>query len=483
MFLFCYTISVTSAEKNVREARKEERYLMKKPIFKRTVICIVILAVLVSSTLLLFGCKNEESPYRKVSDLVFIKINNYMAEWEHDLYNFTYRGSSALTVTVPYTKVLSVTDIAASPYANAELYLDEKRTVPVEDAERIPVDGALTIYIRVQNELRARQHTDYEVQVTVAEPVFVAEGFSQPDENPGGHIFFPDGMETVTLEEKGHAVISLGIERGEREFVIIRTTKEFLAIGKDTSKNYILANALVFSKNDFETIGDETNQIEGIVDGNNYSVTINQNITTIFSHVARVGMIKNMQAKTEKKSLKISYVFAAMCRGLVVNCSNYININIAGKGGTIAGVLGGDIDILEADVSPMSRAIQCINYGAILNSGEDTVASGISAKGRTLYCYNLGDIEGYGGAAGISSYGKQRHRLDANLGEIRTKTLAGGVLSHGNATVECSANYGQLVDLREKNARDYGKEVGGIAGSIEKHYHESYCKTVKQVKL
>ena len=86
---------------------------------KKILAVALIAIVAVSAAACFAACEEEPTPY---ADLVAVRVNNFMAEWENIDYNFTYEGSSALKVSVPYTNYLEVNDLIVSPGAEYKVY-------------------------------------------------------------------------------------------------------------------------------------------------------------------------------------------------------------------------------------------------------------------------------------------------------------------------------------------------------------------------
>ena len=128
---------------------------------KKILAVALVAIVAVSAAACFVACEEEPTPY---ADLVAVRVNNFMAEWENIDYNFTYEGSSALKVSVPYTNYLEVNDLIVSPGAEYKVYEDEGKTKQLTDLSKIYVDGTKTLYIDVTN---GELSNSYSVDVTV----------------------------------------------------------------------------------------------------------------------------------------------------------------------------------------------------------------------------------------------------------------------------------------------------------------------------
>ena len=159
----------------------------------KKVLAIALVAIVaVSAAACFVACEEEPTPY---ADLVAVRVNNFMAEWENIDYNFTYEGSSALKVSVPYTNYLEVNDLIVSPVAEYKVYEDEGKTKQLTDLSKIYVDGTKTLYIDVTN---GELSNSYSVDVTVEQTNLPPESelADKQYDNRGGHIYIPEGAET-----------------------------------------------------------------------------------------------------------------------------------------------------------------------------------------------------------------------------------------------------------------------------------------------
>ena len=170
----------------------------------KKILAIALIAIVaVSAAACFVACEEEPTPY---ADLVAVRVNNFMAEWENIDYNFTYEGSSALKVSVPYTNYLEVNDLIVSPGAEYKVYEDEGKTKQLTDLSKIYVDGAKTLYIDVTNgELSNSYSVDVTVEQTNLPPE--SETADKQYDNRGGHIYIPEGAETVVIDGVEYGVV------------------------------------------------------------------------------------------------------------------------------------------------------------------------------------------------------------------------------------------------------------------------------------
>ena len=211
---------------------------------KKILAVALVAIVAVSAAACFVACEEEPTPY---ADLVAVRVNNFMAEWENIDYNFTYEGSSALKVSVPYTNYLEVNDLIVSPEAEYKVYEDEGKTKQLTDLSKIYVDGAKTLYIDVTN---GELSNSYSVDVTVEQTNLPPESeiADKQYDNRGGHIYIPEGAETVVID-------------GE-EYTVLRRD-----LGIEEDQNYIFAE-------DRSMYAGKTTEFNGVLNGNNYNLSI-----------------------------------------------------------------------------------------------------------------------------------------------------------------------------------------------------------------
>ena len=230
----------------------------------KKILAIALIAIVaVSAAACFVACEEEPTPY---ADLVAVRVNNFMAEWENIDYNFTYEGSSALKVSVPYTNYLEVNDLIVSPGAEYKVYEDEGKTKQLTDLSKIYVDGAKTLYIDVTNgELSNSYSVDVTVEQTNLPPE--SERADKKYDNRGGHIYIPDGAETVEVD---------GVV-----YNIVRDRMPLLE-----NINYILAGDVYCFQADYP-------DYSAIFNGNGYEVQISGDNTTFINELETGGVIKN----------------------------------------------------------------------------------------------------------------------------------------------------------------------------------------------
>ena len=192
---------------------------------KKILAVALVAIVAVSAAACFVACEEEPTPY---ADLVAVRVNNFMAEWENIDYNFTYEGSSALKVSVPYTNYLEVNDLIVSPGAEYKVYEDEGKTKQLTDLSKIYVDGTKTLYIDVTNgELSNSYSVDVTVEQTNLPPE--SERADKQYDNRGGHIYIPDGAETVEVDGVVYNVLRVDVLLEQGQNYILPQDSTFFA--------------------------------------------------------------------------------------------------------------------------------------------------------------------------------------------------------------------------------------------------------------
>lgn len=232
----------------------------------KKILAIALIAIVaVSAAACFVACEEEPTPY---ADLVAVRVNNFMAEWENIDYNFTYEGSSALKVSVPYTNYLEVNDLIVSPGAEYKVYEDEGKTKQLTDLSEIYVDGAKTLYIDVTNgELSNSYSVDVTVEQTNLPPE--SERADKQYDNRGGHIYIPEGAETVMIEGEEYGVVR---HEGDAHELL------------DANKNIILDGEL--------QIRWQVESYSAIFNGNNYCIYPTSE-KIIVDRLESTGVVKN----------------------------------------------------------------------------------------------------------------------------------------------------------------------------------------------
>ena len=280
---------------------------------KKILAVALVAIVAVSAAACFVACEEEPTPY---ADLVAVRVNNFMAEWENIDYNFTYEGSSALKVSVPYTNYLEVNDLIVSPGAEYKVYEDEGKTKQLTDLSKIYVDGAKTLYIDVTN---GELSNSYSVEVTVKQTNLPPESelADKQYDNRGGHIYIPDGAETVEVDGVVYNVLRVDVllEQGQ---------------------NYILPQDSTFFAGNFKE------KFEGIFDGNNYN----------FITDARMVRLP----ATDRYEIATWYIYQLGEQGVVRNV-------VMDQPEGVYTFQGNYRLVREADMTPICRE----NYGTIEN--------------------------------------------------------------------------------------------------------------------
>ena len=241
---------------------------------KRKVLAVMIVGILALTMISAFvGCQAEGEGY---ADLVAVRINNRMAEWENVDYNFTNEGSSKLSVQVPYTNYLQFSDLIVSPNAQATVYEDEEQTKIVEDVNKIYVDGDKTLYVKVENKGKVN---DYVLDINVRQDNLPPEKdiATKQYDNREGHVYINQDAETVTID-------------GE-VYYVIHTIEQL--INRQIIGNHILAKSI--------TLSDVSNQRPlgllnirqlGVFDANCYHLYFNATYP-FFETIQQTGVLKN----------------------------------------------------------------------------------------------------------------------------------------------------------------------------------------------
>ena len=234
----------------------------------KKILAIALVAIVaVSAAACFVACEEEPTPY---ADLVAVRVNNFMAEWENIDYNFTYEGSSALKVSVPYTNYLEVNDLIVSPGAEYKVYEDEGKTKQLTDLSKIYVDGTKTLYIDVTN---GELSNSYSVDVTVEQTNLPPESeiADKQYDNRGGHIYIPDGAETVEVDGVVYNVV------GNDEVVLAIKENENIILSEDIE--YHPAYTFTYSS---------------IFDGNGFTVYVYNWSDVLVDSLEEGGILKNM---------------------------------------------------------------------------------------------------------------------------------------------------------------------------------------------
>lgn len=418
---------------------------------------ILLIALIFSLTMTFFvGCNKKMTI---PNDLVCIKINNFMAEWENPEYNYNYEGSNLLNVNVPYTNVLNVTDCLISPESEVEYFYDEKCQKKIEDETNIEsATSTKYIYVKVFSENDERI---YKVLVTIDE--YVGNGNSvNANVNPDGHILLNNQDNQITI--------------GEEHYKVIRTIQDLQNVNNDLSANYIVANNLNAGDYAFKSIGSFENCYTGIFDGNNYTININEFESVeggIFKHIKKedilstYGKISNIIYDADD-NLTCNTTIVLESEGEIVNCTNYAKI--ASSNNQSVGIAG-----ISKGSNGYNKISKCINYGNILSEGYQSYAAGIILNSINVsYCYNLGEVSS-NKSAGIAYSLKSKIENCANWAEIEGGEKTGGILGqfllneNYGYSIKYNINYGNINFVKnDYSTSDYKKYFGGICGISEK---------------
>lgn len=403
----------------------------------KKILAIALIAIVaVSAAACFVACEEEPTPY---ADLVAVRVNNFMAEWENIDYNFTYEGSSELKVSVPYTNYLRVDDLIVSPEAEYKVYEDEGKTKQLTDLSKIYVDGTKTLYIDVTN---GELSNSYSVEVTVEQTNLPPESeiADKQYDNRGGHIYIPEGAETVMID---------GVEYS----VIWKLDDEII----DSDDNYILSRDC--SSNRVTWLWDGSPMYYGgCFNGNNFEVSV-ENLP-MFDNVKEEAKVINLTIKAKGHSM---LDYSSQIRSLLVNNNDGTIENVFIPEGKLIEL--GDADGQYGETSDdeyfrhLTAGLVAVNRGTIkgcinrcsiyglswyhegdyqVNSNVCFMASGLVYRnaGMMYNCVNTGDIKNYyegreggerdllngAGAIAYSSNENAEYKGVFNIGEIYCAT-------------------------------------------------------------
>lgn len=336
----------------------------------KKILAIALIAIVaVSAAACFVACEEEPTPY---ADLVAVRVNNFMAEWENIDYNFTYQGSSALKVSVPYTNYLEVNDLIVSPGAEYKVYEDEGKTKQLTDLSKIYVDGAKTLYIDVTN---GELSNSYSVDVTVEQTNLPPESeiADKQYDNRGGHIYIPDGAETVEVDG-----------------VVYNVVRDRMPLLENI--NYILAGDVYCLANPFD--------YSAIYNGNNYELQMSINSHSLVDELQEGGVIKNVvfvSAQFQDRPFSWHEYCHTVCNnnyGTIENVKTNLNCMIYQS---LVGVEFRPITVGYFAQENHGTIINCINTGNIFakknNMVVETGAFVVEQYGEMNNCVNTGMVQ------------------------------------------------------------------------------------------
>ena len=336
---------------------------------KKILAVVLIAIVAVSAAACFVACEEEPTPY---ADLVAVRVNNFMAEWENIDYNFTYEGSSALKVSVPYTNYLEVNDLIVSPEAEYKVYEDEGKTKQLTDLSEIYVDGAKTLYIDVTN---GELSNSYSVDVTVEQTNLPPESeiADKQYDNRGGHIYIPDGAETVEVDG-----------------VVYNVVRDRMPLLENI--NYILAGDVYCVANPFD--------YSAIYNGNNYELQMSINSYSLVDELQEGGVIKNVvfvSAQFQDRPFSWHEYCHTVCNnnyGTIENVKTNLNCMIYQS---LVGVEFRPITVGYFAQENHGTISNCINTGNIFakknNMVVETGAFVVEQYGEMNNCVNTGMVQ------------------------------------------------------------------------------------------
>lgn len=368
--------------------------------FKKRVLVLVVAIVTATVCAAGFaGCDDETATAEVYADLVAVRVNNFMADWENIDYNFTREGSSKLTVSVPYTNYLRIDDLVVSPGSEYKVYVDEGRTEEITDLDKIYVDEAKSLYIDVTNGTKS---SSYALEVTVKQTNLppASEIADKEYDNRGGHVYIPEDAETVEVDGVTYTVVRGG------NFSLLNSN-----VIKFVDQNYIFAE---------DSICYRTDEVDysSILNGNNYKARISFVTYSIFTDLKEGGVVKNLilthQISGDQPRTRSGFsVIGGVCysnRGTIENVKNGITYNVTGLAQQVDAVVMGFYAIENR-----GEIRNCLNAGSLWT--EKAVKEGIYQMGSfvteqygTMYnCVNTGDVlhecdfkDDYSGAGAIA---------------------------------------------------------------------------------
>lgn len=403
----------------------------------KKILTVLIVFIFTASLLSLLSSCSNNSSYTTPNDLIAIKVNNFMAEWDEPSFNYNYKGSNQLRISIPYTNVLSITDAIVSPGSDIEYYSDQEYKNKISNIDEIPISKEKTIHIKV---LCKKESRYYKLLIKTD----MSLGISN---NAGGHLEIAEDANVFSLNEI--------------DYIVVRTIEELQAIDNDLSANYILANDIDAGDYIFKSIG--KTGFGGIFNGNNYVIKIkyfdNAHGSGIFHQNGRgrSGIIRNIIFKSDIDiESETIFVMHNENESIIENCVNYANVNSETMASGIASSTGENFH--------QSTIRNCINYGDISSKGK--VAGIAIDSGRIYYCYNIGNIRGSHNVGGIVSYSDKVIENASNLGDIEGNYMCGGIAAKTYGLVEMVFNYGSVRYIDDYDNIDKGDYFGGIIGDV-----------------
>lgn len=234
----------------------------------------------------------------------------------------------------------------------------------------------------------------------------------------------------------------------------ITTPEELAKIAKDCDSGdnmedtyFILMNDIDLAGYDWEPIGTFNYgggiRFHGSINGDGHSIkNLNVNKPTamfesgLVSELGAYGEIKNLTIASGKVVGQASVgSFAAMCTGLIENCTNYAEVH-ASSPSEASGYCGGITGSVSASTETGQPGVvrKCINYGYVEsgNGHNGYVAGGIAGQSQGLIelCANYAMVQTYitqcGGITGACKSGSIRNCY--NRGEVRANEQCGGIV-------------------------------------------------------
>lgn len=284
----------------------------------------------------------------------------------------------------------------------------------------------------------------------------------------------------------------------EEDPYLISTPNQLAKIAKDCDNGndwldtyFLLTDDIDLSGYSWEPIGGTSSFDEitfwGHIDGGGHSL-INMNVTKdgtagyfTAGFVSELGADGSIRRLTIASGSVTGYncvgAFAAMCSGVIEDCTNHAAVDATASGGGYAGGIAGYLRQSREGGDANQRITRCVNYGSVSASKNNGMVAGgivasVYANGIVEQCANLGAVNAgnstAGGIVGIVASTGVKITDCYNMADILTGTLlqAGGIVGFaGDAK-------GASVDVTISNCYN-----AGYIGTDEE-YHPQQNNTI-----
>lgn len=365
-----------------------------KKVFLLMILCTLILCAALSL--------NACDPQKLYADLVAVRINGRMAEWNDSSFNFSYEGDPSLVVCVPYTNYLQISDLILSPGAEGKVFSDKEFSREITDTDNIRVDGDTELFIRVSNDNLSH---DYKVLVKISNENLPDIDLSAKDyDNRGGHIYIPENAETVTVDGVEFQVLRGNVDTYESPYF------ESLSIKSDT--NYILANDIWYRDRGGYNKQSGLYDLKNVFDGNGYTITCSKDAGEFIYKITQAGVVKNFTFTRDTSSNGVINSYSVNNYGFVATYNEGTIDNVFVAADHTLKYVDTVYDPSEKDGFKLVKASQyvfennggtiknCIHYGALRNVLDERycVEMGVfttyANSGTIRNCVNKGVLEG-----------------------------------------------------------------------------------------